>query len=450
MKTEVSKEEKIVTLKVEIEAEKVDAELNRLFQKYRKEFILPGFRKGKVPPPIIKRYLTDEALYPEVIESLAPPAFTDALRKEKLIPLTTPNFNVEKLEKNKPLVFSAVFEVKPEIEIKDYRGVEVEATAFSVSPEEVEEVLEGLRENCATLTPVTEDRELRAGDYALINFESYHQGKPVPQGKAENFALELKEDKFIPGFMEKLLGMKKGERREFTVLFPKDYPNRDLKGKEVDFKVQLNEIKELEYPELNDELARSVSTFATLGELKEKIEKELTARKQGVQNQEIEEKVLAQLFPQVPTPLPQAFVNYQVDYLIRDLAKQLAWRGESLESFLIKNHLHPDKLKEQLLPRAEHLAKEELVLDAVAKAEKLELAPEEVDKEIEEFASRTKQEARIIKEKMEKDGTLDFFCYSLLKRKVRAFLRENAKVKYRKEEPAPVQVKKSKEKEVKS
>jgi len=436
MKTKIiEKKDHTLTLEVEVEPEILKEELGELFKRHLKELAVPGFRKGHVPPAMAKKLLTEEALLPHALEHVVPYALEDALKKEKITPLTTPSLDIKEFDLGNPVVFQASFEVKPEIEISDYKGMKAQIKKTEIKASDLDEIMNQLREMAFRKVPVTEDRALQAGDFAIIDFSSTRKGKAVPQGSAQDFEVEMQDDKFIPGFMENLMGMKKGESREFSVVFPQDYPTK-LRGQSVDFSVTVKEIKQKELPELSDDFAKEVSTFATLAEYREDLKKKLEEREQVQLDQQVENQVVQQLLAKA-AELPQSYLAYQREYLFRDLVKQLNWRGDSLENYLHTHNLSMENLGGILTAQAELMGKEELILDAVAKAEKLEVTPEEIEAEILAFAQRTNQDVIKVKEAMEKEGTVDYFVYSLLKKKVRKFLREAAVVEYEKAEAAP-------------
>jgi len=436
MKTKITeKKDHTLTVEVEVEPQVLRDELDEGFRHHMKQFALPGFRKGKVPLNMAKKYLTDEALLPHALEHVVPESLSKALKGENITPLTTPQIEIKEFEIGQPVVFAATFEVKPEIEIKDYQGVKAQVKKTEIKESDLNEILDRLREMAFRKTPVTEDRGLKTGDFALIDFASFRNGKPVSNGSAQNFEVEMMADKFIPGFMDNLTGMKKGEEKEFEVIFPADYPNKKLRNQQVDFRVKVLEIKQKELPELNDDFAKEVSSFATLKEYREDLKKNLEEREKGQSDSQIENQGLQHLYDQVKE-VPNSYLGYQREYLYRDFMKQLEWRGENLENYLAAHNLSLENLSGILTAQAELLAKEELILDAVARAEKLEVAAEEAEEEIKAFAERTHPAAAKVKEAMEKEGTTDFFLYSLLKKKVRKFLREKAQVEYQKAEEA--------------
>ncbi|MCL5037842.1 MAG: trigger factor [Chloroflexi bacterium] len=417
-----------ITLEIEIEQEKVDSEFEKLFNQARRQLVLHGFRKGKVPPKLAARHIKDELLASDVLEHIVPPVYTEALEQEGIIPVSEPELDFKPPERGMPFVFKASLEVKPEIELADYKGVEVVIPKIEVKEENVEEVLKSMQKAATKMVPVEDESYLLAeGDRAIIDFESSENGKPVDRGSGKDFLLEMDPEKFVPGFSDNLVGMKKGDDKEFSITFPEDYPS-DLKGRTLDFKVLLKEVRKMEMPELNDSLAKEVSKKETLEELKEDIRKDLQANLDEQEQGAVQDRVIEKLLPGVDAELSEAFINYETNYILNDINKQLKWQGASLESFLASKKQSIENLKTELRPQAERLAKIELIIDAVARLESIAVTDEDINKDIQDFADQTDQDPARIKKTMEDEGTIPALKYNLLKRKVLKFLAENAKV----------------------
>lgn len=416
-------------IEVEVERERVDEFYEKTVTKTAKSVQIPGFRKGKAPRGIVERYIDKDLIMQDAFKELIPITYDEALKQEKIFPLSDPHMEEYKLDDGKPLVYRISFDVKPQAEIKDYKGIEIEQEKAEIADKDVDDMLESFRKASAKLVNVTENRGLQIGDLAIVDFESSSEGKPIKNGTAKNFLMELDTEKFLPGFLENVKDMKRNEEKEFEVDFPADYPG-EMAGKKVHFKFQVKEIKIKVLPELNDDFAREVSKFKTLEELRTDLRKQLENRIKELTRGQLEAKILEKFLPQVTTAIPQSFVNYEINYLVNDILKQLHQRGMTIADYLKARNQTEAQFLEELKPTAERLAKVELIIDAVAKNEIILVSDEEINKEIEEFSKGSKQDPATVRSTMEKEGTLYNLGYHLLKHKVMDFLINNAKVAY--------------------
>ncbi|MCL5774569.1 MAG: trigger factor [Firmicutes bacterium] len=416
-------------IEVEVERERVDEFYEKTLAKTAKSVQIPGFRKGKAPRGVVERYIDKDLLMQDALKELIPITYDESLKQEKIFPMSDPNLEEYKLDDGKPLVYRISFDVKPQIEIKDYKGIEIEQEKAEITDKDVDDMLESFRKASARLVNVTENRGLQIGDLAIVDFESSSEGKPIKNGTAKNFLMELDTEKFLPGFLENVKNMKREEVKEFDVDFPADYPG-EMAGKKVHFKFQVKEIKIKVLPEPNDDFAKEVSKFKTLEELRADLRKQLENRIKELTRGQLEAKILEKLLPQVTTAIPQSFVNYEINYLVNDILKQLHQRGMSIADYLKAKNQTEAQFLEELKPTAERLAKVELIIDAVSKNEMILVSDHEINKEIEEFSSGSKQDPAKVRSTMEKEGTLYNLGYHLLKHKVMDFLINNAKVAY--------------------
>ena len=269
-----------VKLNVTIEAEKFDEAIKKVYFKSAKYFNIPGFRKGKAPMNIVEKYYGKEIFYEDAFNEVVPEELEKAVEENKLEVVSRPDIEVTQIGKGQDLIFTAVFQTKPEAELGKYKGVEIKKIEYKVTDEDIEHELGHMQEHNSRLISV-EDRPVEKGDIANINFEGFVDGVAFEGGKAENHDLEIGSNTFIPGFEDQIIGMKIDEEKDIQVKFPDEYFSKDLAGKDATFKVKVNEIKKKELPTLDDEFAKDVSEFDTLKELKESIKE-----KQQKQNDE--------------------------------------------------------------------------------------------------------------------------------------------------------------------
>lgn len=421
------KENNKATLKIEIGEDKFEDAIEKAYIKSKNKFNIPGFRKGKAPRKIIELNYGEGVFYEEALNIMLPDAYEAAVKELDLEPVSTPDVDIEQLEKGKPVVFKIEVTVKPEVKLGDYKSIEVEKVEYNVTDEDVEKELKSLQEMNSRLIEAS-DRETKMGDVLTIDFEGYVDGEKFEGGTAQNQLLEIGSGRFIPGFEEQLIGKKKDEEVEVNVKFPEDYAEESLKGKDAVFNVTIKEVKEKQVPELDDEFAKDVSEFDTLEELrnetKEKLEKDAKNREK-VEN---ENKVIEKVVESSEIDVPEVMIDNQVENEIGEFDYRLRMQGLSIDRYYELTKTNIDDLKSQLRPNAEKRVRTELVLEAIAKAENIEASEEEIDKELEKMAKDYKQEnVEKFKEDMKK-GDLEYLKSGIIKNKTMELLIENAKL----------------------
>lgn len=264
-----------VTLTIEIEAAEVTKAVNKAAKRLANRVNIPGFRKGKAPRIIVERHVGTDALMQEAFDLIAPQAFDNALKEQKIEPVTRPNIDIVTLEDGKDLVFKATVTPRPEVKLGDYKGLKVEKQVAEVKDEDVEKQIKNFQDRQGKMVDAPEGAAVENGDFTTLNFEGFVDGTPFEGGKGEDYPLQIGSGSFIPGFEDQLVGAKIGEEKEVNVTFPEEYHSKDLAGKAAMFKCTIKSIKRKELPEINDELAKKVSKFDTLDELKADIRKNL-------------------------------------------------------------------------------------------------------------------------------------------------------------------------------
>ena len=400
MSVQVEKLEKnMAKLTVEVSAEDFKAAIKKAFNKNKNRFAIPGFRKGKAPQAMIEKMYGEGVFYEDAADEAINASYAEAMKESGLDIVSRPEVTIEKIGKDEPFVYSALVAVKPEVTLGQYKGVEVEKADASVSAEDVEAELKKVQEQNARLITV-EDRGVEDGDQTVIDFEGFVDGKGFEGGKAEDYPLTIGSHSFIDTFEEQLIGKKIGEECEVNVTFPTEYHAADLAGKPATFKVTVKEIKVKELPELNDEFASEVSEFDTLDEYKKDVEKKLVEKKEIEANSKNEDAVVAKVVENATMEIPDKMIDAQAENMVQDMARRMQSQGLSLDMYLKYTGMTVEQMKEQARPDAEKRIRTRLVLEAVAKAENIQISDEKVDEEVAKMAEAYKMEVEKLKSYM--------------------------------------------------
>ncbi|MFC7440797.1 trigger factor [Laceyella putida] len=393
-------------LTVEADAQQVAQALDQAFKKVVKQVNIPGFRKGKVPRPIFEKRFGVEALYQDALDILLPEAYEAAVNETGIEPVDRPEIDIEQLEKGKSLIFKATVTVKPEVTLGEYKGLEVEDKDFSVKPEDVDAELEKMRKQQGQLE-VVEDGAVENGDRVIIDFEGFVDGEAFEGGKAEQYTLEVGSGTFIPGFEDQLIGMKVGEEKDVNVTFPEEYHAEELKGKPATFKVKLHEIKRLNLPELDDEFAQDVSEFDTLAELKADIEKNLNEKAAKDKENYIRNELVEQAAEKAEVEIPEVMIENEVENMLRQFEQRLTYQGLNLELYAQFTGQDQDALKEQFKEDASKRVRANLVLEAIAKTENIDVTEADIEGEIQEMAKEMGREADEVRRILEAQNAME-------------------------------------------
>ncbi|MGG2952968.1 trigger factor [Geobacillus stearothermophilus] len=412
-------------LTVEVDAEKVNKGLDAAFKKVVKNITLPGFRKGKVPRVLFEKRFGVEALYQDALDILLPEAYAKAVEEAGIEPVSMPEIDIEQMEKGKSLIFKAKVTVKPEVKLGQYKGLEVEKMDATVTDEDVENELKRLQENYAELV-VKEDGTVENGDTVVIDFEGFVDGEPFEGGKAENYSLEIGSGTFIPGFEEQLVGMKAGEEKEIQVTFPEEYHAEQLAGKPATFKVKVHEVKAKQLPALDDEFAKDVDEeVETLDELKAKIRARLEEAKKNEAETALRNAVVEKAAANAEIDIPAVMVQNETDRMLREFDQRLQMQGLNLQLYYQFSGQDEAALREQMKEDAEKRVRAALTLEAIAKAENIEVTDEEVEEELQKMAEAYNLSVDKLKELL---GSLDGVKEDLKWRKTIDFLVEHSTV----------------------
>ncbi|MGJ9457122.1 trigger factor [Oceanobacillus sp. CF4.6] len=412
-------------LTFEVTSEEFDTALDQAFKKVAKDVQIPGFRKGKIPRGMFEKRFGVESLYQDAVDIVLPAAYTKAIDETGIFPIAQPEVDIDQIEKGKDLVFTATVEVKPEVTLGDYKGLEVEEQSVEVTDEDVTNEIEQLRERHAELV-VKEEGKVENGDTAVIDFEGFLDGEAFDGGKGENHTLEIGSGQFIPGFEEKIIGKEAGEDTEIEVTFPEDYHAEDLAGKKAVFKVKIHELKSKELPELDDEFAKDVDEeVESLEDLKKKKKEELEAQKKQNAENEKREVLIQKASDNTQVEVPDAMVDTELEQMMREFEQQLQAQGMTMEMYSQFSGQDEGALKEQMREDAAKRVKTNLTLEAIVAAENLEASEEDVKAELEKMASMYGAEVDQLVQML--GGSTDTIKNDLKMRTAIDFLAENSK-----------------------
>ena len=398
MSLQVEKLEKnMAKLTIEASAEDFEKAIQKVYLKARGKINIPGFRKGKAPRKLIEKMYGTGVFYEDAANDLIPTAYAEALKDCDLEIVSRPEINVTQIEAGKPFIFTAEVAVKPEVTLGEYKGVEVEKSDVEVTEEDINKEVDKERENNSRTIDV-DDRAVESGDIIKLDFDGSVDGVPFEGGKAENYTLTIGSGSFIPGFEDQLIGTKIGEEKDVTVTFPEDYHEKSLAGKEAVFKCKVNAISVKELPEADDEFASEVSEFETLAEYKEDIKKKLTEKKEKAARAKKEAQAIEKAVENATMEIPDAMIDTQVQSMMEDFARRMQSQGLSLEQYFQFTGMDVKKMHDQMKPEALKRIQNSLVLEAVAKAENIEISDEKVDEEIAKMAEAYKMEVEKLKD----------------------------------------------------
>jgi trigger factor len=399
-------------LEIEIAPESVKKELDQAYRELAKKVSIRGFRKGKVPRPVLERYHRS-SIEDEVLQKLIPSSFQQAVKEQGLRAVGLPKVDDIKLDAEKALRFTATVEVLPDIALQAYGGWKLTKEVREVTDADVDRELEELQNRHASLVSIDEDRPVQEGDYVLISFEGFRDGQPVPGSKAENYALVVGSKAVVENVDRGVVGMRKGESRQIPVQFPPTYHNTTLAGQEVVFHVTLNEIKERVLPALNDEFAEEVGGVDTLAALKDKLRQNQEAAAEREARRALHEALVARLIDANPVELPPGMVEAETEMLLEDLQRQLRSQPGEATSPPITEDVR-QRLREQAMTRI----RRELLIEEIAKRESIAVDDSDVEADLKRLAERTDQRVEYIRRQMEQAGALESLRRNILADKV--------------------------------
>jgi trigger factor len=410
-------------LMIEIDAKEIDNRVNEAYRRFGKRARIKGFRPGKVPRKILENYFSEDILE-DVTSSLIKETFPEALEETKAYPLNMPVIENDTVREGQDYRYSAVFEVKPEFEIKDYLGIEVEREKVSITKEDVARQLDQIREARGKLLSVEDERGIKQGDVVIIDYAGFDGDKEIEGVKGENYGLRIGDKQFYQGVEEALIGSKKGDQSEVRVDFEDEYFHSRLAGKSVNFKVKVKDIKEVELPDLDEEFVKGLGDFKDLKALEKKIKEDLTVREQARVEKDLKEKVLGKITDSVDFQLPDSLVDGEIKGSLERIKQDLLKSGSSLQ----KAGLNEARLEEEIRPAAEKRVKGMLVLAEIAGQNGLKVEESDLTESFEEISRSMGQDPETIRQYYEANNLIGALRESILKEKTLKYLVDSAKV----------------------
>lgn len=427
MSIKVEKTDNKNELKLEftVEAAKFDEAMKKVYFKTAKYFNVPGFRKGKAPMNIVERYYGDEIFYEDTFNEILQEVYEKELLENNITAVSYPDLDIKQIGKGKDLIFTAVVQTKPEVTPGKYKGIELKKVEYNVSDEDIDHELGHMAERNARIVTV-EDRPVENGDITVIDFEGFVDGKAFEGGKAEGHELTIGSNTFIPGFEDQIIGMKIEEEKDIQVKFPDEYFSKELAGKDATFKVKLHEIKKKELPAIDDELAKDVSEFDTLADLKKSIKDKLTKENETRAKYEMEEAAIKAVCDNTEIDIPSGMIETEIDNMQKDIENRMQYQGLTLDQYLQMVGKTKAEFRKDYEEQAKEAVKSRLVLEAVSKAEKIEATDEEIDEKIKEMAENYGKTADDLKDN---EALRNYLKGNIETEKTIDFIIRNAKIK---------------------
>ena len=391
MNFKAEKTDKTNEMKLEftIDAKIFEDGIQEVFKKSAKYFNIPGFRKGKAPYNIVERTYGKEIFYEDAFNEVVPKIYDEEIKKNNIEAVSQPQIDIVQMEKGKDLIFTAIVQIKPEVKLGKYEGIEIDKIDYTVTDEDVKKEIEKVAEKNARLVTV-EDRPVKEGDITVIDFKGMVDGVAFDGGTAEDYELEIGSHSFIEGFEDQMVGMKIDEEKDINVTFPEDYFSKELAGKPAVFKVLVHEIKEKQIPAIDDELAKDASEFDTLKEWEDSIKKDMQEKNDHKAKHEMEDAVIKKIVENAEFEVPSGMIETEIDMRIRSFENNLYYQGLNIEKYLELVHQSMDELRNSLRENAEETVRTQLVLEAVSKdlGDKVKPDEEKLKANIKEMAER--------------------------------------------------------------
>ena len=424
--TQVSKENGVVKFNIEFSVEEFKDAINKAYLANRSKFQIDGFRKGKAPRKIIESHYGHDIFWDEALNELLDKGYYDALKEMDLEVVSQPSFESPEIKKDEPVVLTGTVQVFPEMEVENYKGLEVEKVETKIGEKEVKAELEKVQKSQARMEAV-EDRKTEMGDTLVFDFEGFVDDKPFSGGSAENYELKLGSGQFIPGFEDQLVGKDAGEEVDVQVVFPGDYHAEELAGKPALFKCKIHEIKKEILPEIDDELASDVSEFETLAEYKKDLKKKLQEAAKETDLSVMKDRVLEKLYNENNIQVPEVMINNEVENMLYDMNQSLSAQGLGLQQYVEWTGKTIDELREETKPEAEKRIRTRVLLKNIIRMEKLDVEDEEINELMEDFGKQYGMTVDQVKE-MAGSETENYFREDAQTKKAIDWLLDNAKL----------------------
>ena len=427
MNVTVERVENEATLKITAPAADVNAGFKKAVQKIANQVNIPGFRKGKAPRAIIEMHYGKEAVKQEAFEEVANKAYSEALEQEKLIPVSDPKVEESTFEEGKDMELTIKVTLKPEPELGEYKGLHVEKKEVEVTDEQVDAQIKDMMGRDAKMVVAEEGAVIEKGDFAIIDFAGTVDGEPFSGGEGKGYPLEVGSNSFIPGFEDQLVGLSKGDSTDVEVTFPEEYFVKELAGKEAVFKVNIQDVKRKELPELNDEYVASKTDFKTVEELRANYKERMQKAAEANAKAEYEHELIDLAVANAKFSVPEIMIEDKISQMVEEMKMSLESRKMSLDMYMQYTGLDMAKIRENQRPVAEENVKTDLVLDAIAKAEDIQVDMADVDAEIAAISAQHGASPEEVKKIIKGNGTMGLLLANILRRKAAHVVIDSAK-----------------------
>lgn len=427
MNVTVERVENEATLKITAPAAEVNAGYKKAVQKIADQANIPGFRKGKAPRAIIEMHYGKEAVKQEAFEIVANKAYSEALNQEKLIPVSDPKVEESTFEEGKDMELTIKVTLKPEPELGEYKGLHVEKKEVEVTDEQVDAQIKDMMGRDAKMVVAEEGAVIEKGDFAIIDFAGTVDGEPFSGGEGKGYPLEVGSNSFIPGFEDQLVGLSKGDSTDVEVTFPEDYFVKDLAGKEAIFKVNIQDVKRKELPELNDEYVASKTEFKTVEDLRANYKERMQKAAEANAKAEYEHELIDLAVANAKFSVPEIMIEDKISQMVEEMKMSLESLKMSLDMYMQYTGLDMAKIRENQRPVAEENVKTDLVLDAIAKAEDIQVDMADVDAEIAAISAQHGASPEEVKKIIKGNGTMGLLLANILRRKAAHVVIDSAK-----------------------
>lgn len=427
MNVTVERVENEATLKITAPAAEVNAGYKKAVKKIADQVNIPGFRKGKAPRAIIEMHYGKEAVKQEAFEIVANKAYSEALDQEKLIPVSDPKVEESTFEEGKDMELTIKVTLKPEPELGEYKGLHVEKKEVEVTDEQVDAQIKDMMGRDAKMVVAEEGAVIEKGDFAIIDFAGTVDGEPFSGGEGKGYPLEVGSNSFIPGFEDQLVGLSKGDSTDVEVTFPEEYFVKDLAGKEAIFKVNIQDVKRKELPELNDEYVASKTDFKTVEELRANYKERMQKAAEANAKAEYEHELIDLAVANAKFSVPEIMIEDKISQMVDEMKMSLESRKMSLDMYMQYTGLDMAKIRENQRPVAEENVKTDLVLDAIAKAEDIQVDMADVDAEIAAISAQHGAAPEEVKKIIKGNGTMGLLLANILRRKAAHVVIDSAK-----------------------
>jgi len=414
-----------VVLTIEVEADALKKAETKACKDLASRVSIPGFRKGKAPRHIIEQRVGKKAILDAAFDLVADKAFLDAIKEQDVVPVSRPDIETLTLEEGQDVVFKARFTAKPEVKLGEYKGLKIEKKVDAVTDTDVDNELENMRRRRSLMVDAPEGASVKTGDLVTLDFKGFVNNEPFEGGEGKDYPLEIGSNRFIPGFEEQLIGIKIGEQRDVNVTFPEEYHSQELAGKAAKFECVIHSIKERQLPELNDEFARKVSKFQTLAELKVDICKNLEQNAEKKAENDQHAAAIEQATENITVDIPTIMVDNRVTLMIQEMAMRLEQQGMKLEQYLQYAGTDLAQIREKYRKTAEENVKTDLMLEAVAKAENIEVNDKDLEAEISAMAMAYGATPAQVRKIVKEQGRIADLVTTVLRKKTTQFILDN-------------------------